>query len=141
MVKIRNSLLTVFLGAVFALFVGVYSNLSPDYTELRQYAEIGYQLTSSDTEVPTEQTLYNLDNRIHAALLDSRKPLQHQSFRPQKTVRSHGYFYRDGLFTEWNHNHVKRVYAFNNKAVGYPAPFAYGASKDYYVYTLERILC
>lgn len=76
-----------------------------------------------------------------AAFLQTRRANRQVHFRPQQTHSTQGYFGRDAsLLNRVNHLAVKGFPAFKD-IPGYPSPAVFCTAKDYYVYTLKRILC
>ena len=49
---------------------------------------------------------------------------------------------RDAVAFKWKAKHsIQKVFAPNGTYNGFPTPLAYQVSKEYYVFTLKRILC
>lgn len=101
------------------------------------------ELTAESEDVFRDQSVSFLDNESSAsAVLTSRRPYQQMQFRPQRGAATHGFLGRDVISFERAASHVLHIsLASLNKFSGYPSASAYRSAKEYYVYTLKRILC
>ncbi|MBO7413822.1 MAG: hypothetical protein J6U20_09205, partial [Fibrobacter sp.] len=74
--------------------------------------------------------------------LGNRRPFSQVSLRPQRGGPLYRIIGRDGsLFKGEKLHRIKNVSATNLQRNGFPSPLSYHVSKDYYVFTLKRILC
>ena len=108
---------------------------------------------SADSE-DVAQSADNQDQQSNNAYLDSNSPLQSALFlgnrrpfsqislRPQRGGLLYRIIGRDGsLFKGTSAFAVKCVSAVCLRHAGFPTPLSYRVPKDYYVFTLKRILC
>ena len=77
-----------------------------------------------------------------AAFWGSRRPSAQMTLRPQRGSLLYRLLGRDGtLYKSVGLRSVKNFVAFVCKKVGFPTPLSYCVPKEYYVFTLRRILC
>lgn len=77
-----------------------------------------------------------------AAFWGSRRPSTQMTLRPQRGSLLYRLLGRDGtLFKSSGLRSVNKFVAFVCKNVGFPSPLSYCVPKEYYVFTLRRILC
>ena len=77
-----------------------------------------------------------------AAFWGSRRPSAQMTLRPQRGSLLYRLLGRDGaLYKSVGLRSVKNFVAFVCKNVGFPSPLSYCIPKEYYVFTLRRILC
>lgn len=77
-----------------------------------------------------------------AAFWGSRRPSTQMTLRPQRGSLLYRLLGRDGaLYKSVGLRSVKNYVAFVCKNVGFPSPLSYCVPKEYYVFTLRRILC
>lgn len=77
-----------------------------------------------------------------AAILNTRRPQPQASFRPYRPGSIQGYHGRSGsIFGCAKLHALQKTAAFAVGQSGFPQASRFSLSKDYYVYTLERMLC
>ena len=77
-----------------------------------------------------------------AAFWGSRRLSTQMTLRPQRGRLLYRLLGRDGaLYKSVGLRSVKNFAAFVCKNVGFPSPLSYSVPKEYYVFTLRRILC
>lgn len=125
-----SALLTVFDANAF-----VY-----DFDTGMQTAD--YMVDTAD-KYSHNQTKYFLDDRTPArALLNARRPFQQMHFRHQRGNSVQGFTGRDIALQVRLGSHPEKWTAINGKVYdGYPSNAVFCTAKEYYVFTLKRILC
>lgn len=77
-----------------------------------------------------------------AAILNTRRPQPQASFRPYRPGSIQGYHGRSGNITsDVGFRSSHKIAALAVGQSGFPQASRFSLSKDYYVYTLERMLC
>jgi hypothetical protein len=128
--------------ALFALPTAFDSHLSVESAYLSTDTE--YTAPSADNQDQQSGNSYiDSDNPFQSALfLGNRRPLSQVSLRPQRGGPLYRIIGRDGsLFKGANAFSIKSVSAVCLRHAGFPTPLSYRVPKDYYVFTLKRILC
>ncbi|MCQ2054911.1 MAG: hypothetical protein MJY82_06420 [Fibrobacter sp.] len=89
-----------------------------------------------------EQTLSNAHDQSTAAVLSTRRPYQQASVRPQRNGTFHGFHSRGNSHTtEAKFHSANYDSTFASETGSFPQPLSFGVPKDYYIFTLKRILC
>ena len=107
-------------------------------------ADQEYIAPSADNQDQQSGNSYiDSDSPFQSALfLGNRRPFSQVSLRPQRGGPLYRIIGRDGsLFKCEKLHRIKNVSATNLQRNGFPSPLSYHVSKDYYVFTLKRILC
>ena len=118
------------------------SSVVCDSDSYQQYLLVG-ESGSSPEDFGKDQFLDDpYANAGTAAFWGSRRPSTQMSLRPQRGGPLFRLAGRDGnLFKGAGQNPVKKISAFYRRRAGFPSPLSYRVPKDYYVFTLGRILC
>ncbi len=141
MKRLKQNVLSMIAVAVFAIFAAVIEgSFVYDYdVELRTAGELSD--ATFDQSSTSEPLFFSRENTSEAVLLTRRAGQQALS----RTLRSgnfQGFCGRDASAFKRISAHIQqRISAQNLVYSAYPTPLAYQASKDYYVFTLKRILC
>ena len=92
---------------------------------------------------PLEDSFLDSDRPLQSHLfLGARRPLSQTSLRPQRGRLVYGLNGRDGAIVKCTGvGPIKNVSMSYRHRVGFPSPQSYRVPKEYYVFTLERILC
>ena len=148
MAKIKTNMFLTFASlvlatlALFALPTAFDSHLSVESAYLSTDTE--YTAPSADNQDQQSNNAYlDSDSPLQSALfLGNRRPFSQVSLRPQRSGALYRIIGRDGnLFKSEKLHRIKNVSATNLQRNGFPSPLSYHVSKDYYVFTLKRILC
>lgn len=140
----RNSSLAFagILLAVFALFAIANLDLF-----VNQH-DIAYDSIELSEDVPGENSFHSKSlsilsqNSSAAAIFETRRPNRQVHFRPLRGFNTQGFLGRSALiFDKLSSLPSKIHFAFRNKLSSYHSPAFFCTAKDYYVYTLKRILC
>jgi len=118
MLKLKRNTFLIFATVVLSLFACLNA-YSFDYTnDLKQNAS-------------NEQAFDNPYGNLPAPV-----------FRPHHNVPVQGTHDRDSVLLGFNgFKPLFKIFVFQDKYSGYPSPLFFRVSKDYYVFTLEKILC
>lgn len=148
MAKIKTNMFLTFASlvlatlALFALPTAFDSHLSVESAYLSTDTE--YTAPSADNQDQQSNNAYlDSDSPLQSALfLGNRRPFSQVSLRPQRGGPLYRIIGRDGsLFKGAFTFTVKNVSAICLRHAGFPSPLSYRIPKDYYVFTLKRILC
>ncbi|MBR5412193.1 MAG: hypothetical protein IK114_03995 [Fibrobacter sp.] len=148
MAKLKTNMFLTFaslalaLLALFALPTAFDRHLSV----ADAYLSADTEYTAPSANVPDQQsgdTYLDSNSPLRSALfLGNRRPFSQISLRPQRGGPLHRILSRDGsLFKEEKLHRVKKVSALYFQRNGFPSPLSYRVPKEYYVFTLKRILC
>ena len=126
--------------ALFALPTALDGHFGDAYLS----AETEYIAPSADNQDQQSGNSYiDSDSPLQSALfLGNRRPFSQISLRPQRGGLLYRIIGRDGsLFKGEKLHRIKNVSTPYLQRSGFPSPLSYHVSKDYYVFTLKRILC
>ena len=148
MAKFKTNMLLTFASlalaflALFALPTAFDRHLSVGDT----YLSADTEYTTPSANVPDQQsgdTYLDSNSPLRSALfLGNRRPFSQVSLRPQRGGPLHRIVGRDGsLFKGEKLHRIKNVSTPYFQRNGFPSPLSYRVPKDYYVFTLKRILC
>ncbi len=92
---------------------------------------------------PSGDAFLDSDSPLKSPLfLGSRRPLSQMSLRPQRGSLVYGLNGRDGAIVKHaGIGFTKSVSTPCSHRAGFPSPLSYRVPKEYYVFTLGRILC
>ena len=111
------------------------------------YLQTGEELVASSRDFEQSQPSDSyLDDPFArsstTAFWGSRRSSAQMTLRPQRGSLLYRLLGRDGtLYKSVGLRSVKNFVAFVCKKVGFPTPLSYCVPKEYYVFTLRRILC
>ena len=132
--------LALALLALFALPTAFDGHFGETYLS----ADTEFTVSPADNQDQQSGNAYlDSDSPLQSALfLGNRRPFSQVSLRPQRS----GALYRiigrdDSLFKSEKLHRIKKVSTPYLQRSGFPSPLSYHVSKDYYVFTLKRILC
>ena len=128
--------------AVFAIFAAVIEgSFVYDYdVELRSSVELN-DAEFNPNAASEKSHLLSREVSSEAVLLTRRAGQQALS-RTLRNAGFQGVGGRDAITLKWSAKHaVQKVFAPIGTHNGFPTPLAYQAPKEYYVFTLKRILC
>ena len=141
MKRLKQNILSMIAVAVFAIFAAVIEgSFVYDYdVELKTAGELSD--AAFDQSSTSEPLFFSRENTSESVLLTRRAGQQALS----RTLRSEsfqGFCGRDaGTYKRISARTQQRISAQSLVYSAYPTPLAFQASKDYYVFTLKRILC
>ena len=156
MAKLKQNSFGAFMGVVFATltlvaFFALPSSLAAQFSVCDSTSyETFYPQNVQNFATPLEDLEQNessnqyLDSNgpLQSPLfLGARRPFSQMSSRPQRGSLVFSFSGRDGALAKCVRLHViKYISAFYVNA-GFPSPLCYRVPKEYYVFTLKRILC
>ena len=148
MAKLKTNMFLTFASlvlAVLALFA-LPTAFDRHLSVADAYLSADTEYTAPSANVSDQQsggTYFDSNSPLRSALfLGNRRPFSQISLRPQRGGPLHRIIGRDGsLFKGEKLHRIKNVSATNLQRNGFPSPLSYHVSKDYYVFTLKRILC
>ena len=126
--------------ALFALPTALDGHFGDTYLS----ADTEFTVSPADNQDQQSGNSYiDSDSPFQSALfLGNRRPFSQVSLRPQRGGPLYRIIGRDGsLFKGEKLHRIKNVSATYLQRNGFPSPLSYHVSKDYYVFTLKRILC
>ena len=126
--------------ALFALPTALDGHFGDTYLS----ADTEFTVSPADNQDQQSGNAYlDSDSPLQSALfLGNRRPFSQVSLRPQRGGALYRITGRDGnLFKSEKLHRVKKVSTPYLQRSGFPSPLSYHVSKDYYVFTLKRILC
>ena len=142
MKRLRQNILSMVAVAFFAMFATVVeSSFVYDYNISSQAAlELG-DTTFNQNGTPSQPLFLSREASSQAVLL-TRRASQQALSRSPRNGGFQGFCGRDANILKRNGAYASRHSALSTHShSGFPTPLAYQVSKEYYVFTLERILC
>ena len=142
MKTIKQNFLLMIAAAFFAILAAVVEDsFVYDYdVELRSSVELS-DAEFNQSATPEKSHFLSREVSSEAVLLTRRSGQQALS-RTLRNTGFQGIGGRDATAFKWGAKHtVQKVFAPNGTYNGFPTPLAYQVSKEYYVFTLKRILC
>ena len=147
MAKLKTNILLTFASlvlatlALFALPTAFDGHLSVGDAYLS--ADTEYTAPSADNQNHQSGNAYlDSESPLQSALfLGNRRPFSQVSLRPQRGGPLHRIVSRDGSLFKGEKLQRVKASARHLQRTGFPTPLSYHVSKDYYVFTLKRILC
>ena len=146
MAKLKTNTFLTFASLVLATLAlfALPTALDGHFGDAYLSAETEYIAPSADNQDQQSDNAYlDSDSPLQSALfIGNRRPFSQISLRPQRGGLLYRIIGRDGsLFKGEKLHRIKNVSATNLQRNGFPSPLSYHVSKDYYVFTLKRILC
>ena len=141
MKRLKQNILSMIAVAVFAIFAAVIEgSFVYDYdVELKTAGELSD--AAFDQSSTSEPLFFSRENTSESVLL-TRRAGQQVFSRTLRSGNFQGFCGRDaGSFKRITAHIQQRTSAQSLVYSAYPTPLAYQASKDYYIFTLKRILC
>jgi hypothetical protein len=142
MKRLRQDILSMVAVAFFAMFAAVVeSSFVYDYSiGSRAALELG-ETTFNQNGSPS-QPLFLSRQASSQAILLTRRASQQALSRSPRNGGFQGFCGRDANVLKRNGVYTSRLSPLSTHPhSGFPTPLAYRVSKEYYIFTLERILC
>ena len=142
MKRLRQNILSMVAVAIFAMFAAVVeSSFVYDYSiGSRAALELG-ETTFNQNGTPSQPLFLSRESSSQAVLL-TRRASQQALSRSPRNGGFQGLCGRDASALKRNGVYACRLFPLSaHLHSGFPTPLAYQTSKEYYVFTLERILC
>ncbi len=142
MKRLRQNILSMVAVAFFAMYAAVVeSSFVYDYNiGSRAALKLG-DTTFNQNGSPTQPLFLSREAPSQAVLL-TRRASQQALSRSPRNGGFQGFCGRDASALKRNGVYASRLSPLSTHLhSGFPTPLAYQASKEYYVFTLERILC
>ena len=142
MKTIKQNFFLMIAAALFAILAAVIEgSFVYDYdVELKSSVKLSDAEFNQDAS-PDKSHFLSREVSSEAVLLTRRAGQQALS-RTLRNAGFHGVGGRDTVAFKWGAKHsIQKVFASIGTHNGFPTPLAYQISKDYYVFTLKRILC
>ncbi len=144
MKSIKQNMLLILVGISLALsaFCTVFDATAFVYDFSTEFQSVENTYDHFDRN-SSDQAKYFLDDRAPArALLNARRPFQQMHFRHQRGNSVQGFVGRDIALQVRPGNHPEKKAATHGKICDrYPSNSIFCTAKEYYVFTLKRILC
>ncbi|MBR2198246.1 MAG: hypothetical protein IJ909_07520 [Fibrobacter sp.] len=142
MKRLRQNILSMVAVAFFAMFVAVVeSSFVYDYN-IGSQATLELGGTTFNQNGSPIQPLFLSREASSQAVLLTRRASQQALSRSPRNGGFQGFCGRDASAIKQYGAHASRLSPLSTHPhSGFPTPLAYQASKEYYVFTLERILC
>ena len=146
MAKLKTNTFLTFASLVLATLAlfALPTAFDGHFGETYLSADTEFTVSPADNQDQQSGNAYlDSDSPLQSALfLGNRRPFSQVSLRPQRS----GALYRiigrdDSLFKNEKLHRIKKVSTPYLHRSGFPSPLSYHVSKDYYVFTLKRILC
>ena len=146
MAKIKTNMFLTFASLVLATLAlfALPTTFDGHFEGAYLSADSEYVAKSADNQDQQSNNAYlDSDSPLQSALfLGNRRPFSQISLRPQRGGLLYRIIGRDGsLFKGAFTFTVKNPSALCLRHAGFPSPLSYRIPKDYYVFTLKRILC
>ena len=146
MAKLKTNMFLTFASLVLATLAlfALPTALDGHFGDAYLSAETEYIAPSADNQDQQSGNSYiDSDSPLQSALfIGNRRPFSQISLRPQRGGPLYRIIGRDGsLFKGTSAFAIKCVSAACLRYAGFPTPLSYRVPKDYYVFTLKRILC
>ena len=146
MAKLKTNMFLTFASLVLASLAlfALPTALDGHFGDAYLSADSEYVAQSADNQDQQSNNAYlDSNSPLQSALfLGNRRPFSQISLRPQRGGLLYRIIGRDGsLFKGTSAFAVKCVSAVCLRHAGFPTPLSYRVPKDYYVFTLKRILC
>ena len=129
-------------AAFFAIFAAIVEgSFVYDYdVELKPSIELNDAEFNQDA---AHEKSHFLSREVSSeAVLLTRRAGQQALSRTLRNAGFHGVGGRDAVSFKWDAKHaVQKIFATIGTHNGFPIPLAYQVPKEYYVFTLKRILC
>ena len=142
MKRLRQNILLMVAVAFFAMFAAVVeSSFVYDYSiGSRAAIELG-ETTFNQNGSPSQPLFLSRQASSQAVLL-TRRANQQALSRSPRNGGFQGFCGRDASALKRNSSYASKFSPLSNHSHGgFPTPLAYQVSKEYYVFTLKRILC
>ena len=140
--RLRQNILSMVAVAIFAMFAAVVeSSFVYDYSiGSRAALELG-ETTFNQNGSPSQPLFLSREASSQAVLL-TRRASQQALSRSPRNGGFQGFCGRDISIHKRNSAYASRLSPLSTHPhSGFPTPLAYQVSKEYYVFTLKRILC
>ena len=142
MKTIKQNFILMIAAAFFAIFAAVVEeSFVYDYdVELRSSVELND--AEFNPNAASEKSHFLSREVSSEAVLLTRRAGQQALSRTLRNAGFQGVGGRDAITLKWSAKHaVQKVFAPIGTHNGFPTPLAYQVPKEYYVFTLKRILC
>ena len=148
----RNSVLAfvwavVALLALYVLPASLDARASVcDCSSYESYLQVGVEFVSPSRDFeqsqPSDSYLDDpFGNSTKAAFRGSRRPSAQMTLRPQRGGLLYRLLGRDGSLFRASQVRAFNGFTYFSLNTGFPTPLSYRVPKEYYVFTLKRILC
>ena len=146
MAKLKTNMFLTFASLVLATLAlfALPTAFDGHFGETYLSADTEFTVSSADNQDQQSGNSYiDSDSPFQSALfLGNRRPFSQVSLRPQRGGPLHRIFSRDSsLFKDEKLHRVKKASTPYFQRNGFPSPLSYRVPKEYYVFTLKRILC
>lgn len=127
--KLKEKFVLILAGVIFALCLGLNVFSFADYCHAKQVRQT--EQLCMPQGVPASTTTLDSWKPVHRLIFRSVRSLFLDSLSPRTPIVKAAIGFRS----------VKKLFLGGEGVNFYPTPHAFGYSKEYYVYTLKRILC
>ena len=146
MAKLKTNMFLTFASLVLATLAlfALPTAFDGHFGETYLSADTEFTVSPADNQDQQSGNSYiDSDSPLQSALfIGNRRPFSQISLRPQRGGLLYRIIGRDGsLFKGTSAFAIKCVSAACLRHAGFPTPLSYRVPKDYYVFTLKRILC